>query len=246
MLFTEAQLNSANPMAVLDEAVYLDESESLINPATVPVREMRRLGEGVTMVRFDDIAALAESHGTNYIDAMVAVAEASGVNPELMAVAVDEAEIIANPNVVLELANVVVAPLSEDSLAARYVNECVDLWSQMSDTDEANMALAEALIDDTYLQTFLEADGEGAASTNSTEDRLKEYGLKTDDVNLLRGKSKDAMQQVTKRVIQNYVINQDDGWITRQLKKTANQIVGGGMGTYAFQKLKGQMEKRIS
>ena len=156
MLFTEAQLKSANPMAVLDEAVYLDESESLINPATVPVREMSRLGEGVTMVRFDDIAALAESHGANYIDAMVAVAEASGVDPERMAVAVDEADIIENPDIVLELANVVVAPLSEDSLAMRYVNECINLWSQMEDTEEADQALAEALIDDTYLQTFLD------------------------------------------------------------------------------------------
>ena len=162
MLFTEAQLKSANPMAVLDEAVYLDESEALINPTTVPIREMSRLGEGVTMVRFDDIAALAESHGADYIDAMVAVAEASGVDPELMAVAVDEADIITDPDIVLELANVVVAPLSEDSLAMRYVCECVDLWSQMEDNEESDMALAEALIDDTYLQTFLDEAGASA------------------------------------------------------------------------------------
>ena len=155
-------LFSANPMAVLDEAVYLDESESLINPATVPVREMSRLGEGVTMVRFDDIAALAESHGADYIDAMVAVAEASGVDPEKMAVAVDEADIITDPDLVLELANVVVAPLSEDSLAMRYVCECIDQWSQMEDSEESDTALAEALIDDTYLEQFLHEGNAGA------------------------------------------------------------------------------------
>ena len=147
MLFTEAQLNPTNALSILDEAVYLDESEALINPATVPVREMSRLGEGVTMVRFDDISALAENHGANYIDAMVAVAEASGVDPELMAVAVDEADIITDPDIVLELANVVVAPLSEDDEEYQFSEQTC--WSlleeEISDEDFIDILLNEGM-----------------------------------------------------------------------------------------------------
>ena len=143
MLFTEAQLNSSNPMAILDEAVYLDESEALINPATVPVREMSRLGEGVTIVRFDDIAALAESHGANYIDAIAAVAEASGVDPELMAVAVDEADIIENPDIVLELSNVVVVPISSEDPVYQFCENCLNQYAETGDESFLEAVLNE-------------------------------------------------------------------------------------------------------
>ena len=157
MLFTESQLRmNSDPMAVLNEATYLDENEALIRPQTIPIAENSRIG--AYTVRFDDVHRLAESHGASYLDAVVAIAESSGVDPAHLKVAVDEAEIICNPDVVLALPEngVVVAPLSENSLAFQYVTECIGLWDQMPDTDEADMALAEALIDDSHLEQFLE------------------------------------------------------------------------------------------
>lgn len=156
MLFTESQLQmNGNPMAVLNEATYLDEDEAIIRPQTIPVAENTRIG--AYTVRFDDVHRLAENHGADYIDAVVAIAESSGIDPAYLKVAVDEAEIICNPDVVFALPEngVVVSPLSENSLAFQYVTECINLWNGMPDTDESDMALAEALVDDTYLEQFL-------------------------------------------------------------------------------------------
>ena len=180
MLFSESDLRmTSNPMAILDEAAYLSESESLIRPQTIPVKENTRIG--AYTVNFDDIERLAESYGADYVDAMVAVAEASGIDVEYLKVAVNEADIITDPEIVLALpeASVVIAPLSENSLAFQYVNECINLWDVMPDTDEADMALAEALIDDTYLEQFIqEADEAQAAANNDGPglwDRVKGY-----------------------------------------------------------------------
>ena len=169
MLFTESQLRmNGNPMAVLNEATYLDENEALIRPQTIPIAENSRIG--AYTVRFDDVHRLAESHGVSYIDAVVAIAESSGVDPAHLKVAVDEAEIICNPDVVLALPEngVVVAPLSENSLAFQYVTECIGLWDQMPDTDEADMALAEALIEDSYLEQFIQEAGTAVPAVQGT------------------------------------------------------------------------------
>ena len=169
MLFTESDLRmNGNPMAVLDEATYLDEDEAIIRPQTIPVAENTRIG--AYTVRFDDVHRLAESHGASYIDAVVAIAESSGVDPASLKVADDEAEIICNPDIVLALPEngVVVAPLSENSLAFQYVTECLSLWDQMPDTDEADMALAEALIEDSYLEQFLNEEEGRHADPNDT------------------------------------------------------------------------------
>lgn len=168
MLFTESQLQmSGNPIAVLNEATYLDENEAIIRPQTIPVSENTRIG--AYTVRFDDVHRLAESHGVDYISAVVAIAESSGIDPAYLKVAVDEAEIIADPDVVLTLPEngVVVAPLSEQNLIYQYVLECINLWNQMPDTDEADQALAEALINDTYLEQFLTETSTANATSGS-------------------------------------------------------------------------------
>ena len=61
MLFTENDLNYVNALDLLEEATYLSEDESIINPATIPVKEVKRLGYGV--VRFDDVDKLSEDYG---------------------------------------------------------------------------------------------------------------------------------------------------------------------------------------
>lgn len=156
MLFTESQLQMvSNPMAVLNEATYLNEDEATIRPQTIPVSENTRIG--AYTVRFDDVHRLAENHGIDYVSAMVAIAESADVDPAYLKVAVDEAEVICDPEIIMALpeASVVIAPLSESSLAFQYVTECINLWDQMPDTDEADLALAEALINDTYLEQFI-------------------------------------------------------------------------------------------
>ena len=116
MLFMESDLNINNGLAMLEEATYLSENESLINPATIPVKEVSRLGYGV--VRFDDVDKLSEDYG-----------------PEYLAVSVPEEDIIAYPEIVNELANIVVQPLSEYDPEYQYVAECVSAWIESGDEE---------------------------------------------------------------------------------------------------------------
>ena len=153
MLFTENDLNYVNALNLLDEATYLSEDESIINPATIPVKEVSRLGYGV--VRFDDVDKLSEAYDIDYIDAMYAIAEASDMDPESLAVSVPEEDIIAYPEIVNELANIVVQPLSEDSLAYQYVDMCLEAWDNTGD-DEYLEAIVEDYCLDEAVDILLE------------------------------------------------------------------------------------------
>ena len=49
---------------ILNESVYLDESEAVVSAKAIPVVENSRIGAYV--VRFNDISTFAEDHGMNY------------------------------------------------------------------------------------------------------------------------------------------------------------------------------------
>lgn len=114
MLFKQEDLVS-NPLMeaanILNESVYLDESESMLSPTAIPVVENSRIGANV--VAFEDIDRLTEENGIDYFDAMEAIAEANDIDPKNLAVAVPEWKIIENPGIVNEMANVVIKPMSE-------------------------------------------------------------------------------------------------------------------------------------
>ena len=107
MLFKQSDLAS-NPIQeaynILNESVYLDESESILSAKAIPVVENNTIGAYV--VRFNDIATFAEDHGMNYMDAMSSIAESNGIDMDHLAVAVKETTIMANPGIVNELNNV--------------------------------------------------------------------------------------------------------------------------------------------
>jgi hypothetical protein len=113
MLIKETKVN-LSILEKLDQAVYLTQEEAEVKPIAIPVREMSRLGEGVTMVRFADVERLAEDSQVSYIDAVAAIAEASEVDVDKITVAVDEATIIEYPGVLDELNNIVVSPISDN------------------------------------------------------------------------------------------------------------------------------------
>ena len=168
MLIKESQLlkQSKDPIAMLDEATFLSEEESKVQPVTIPVREMSRLGEGVTMVRFADVERLAEDSQVSYMDAVAAIAEASEVDASKLTIAVDEADLIVDPSLLDEMTNIVVAPLSESSVAYQYVAECIDAWADM-DAENADELLEAALVEDTELKAF--AEGLDEVKTKAAE-----------------------------------------------------------------------------
>ncbi len=149
MLIKESQLQSKlDPISMLTEATFLDENESAMQPVTVPVREMSRFGEGYTMVRFSDIARLAEDHCESYMDAVVAVAEASGVDAEKMTIAVNEADLIEDPSLVHEMTNIVVAPISENDMIYQFCEAVTDAYLESGDESVLEAVLDEGIIGD--------------------------------------------------------------------------------------------------
>ena len=146
MLFKQEDLS--NPLMeaadVLNESVYLDESEYKLSPTAVPVVENGRIGANV--VSFEDLYRLSEENGIDYFDAMEAIAEANGIDAQSMAVAVPEWKIIEDPSIVNEMANVVVRGISENDLICESVGYAVSALCEGDDegfSDYIN-ALSEA------------------------------------------------------------------------------------------------------
>jgi len=181
MLFTENDLNYVNALDLLEEATYLSEDESIINPATIPVKEISRLGYGV--VRFDDVDKLSEDYGIDYIDAMYAIAEASDMNPEYLAVSVPEGDIIAYPEIVNELANIVVQPLSEDSLAYQYVDMCLEAWDNTGDEDYLEAIVEDYCLDE-CLELLMEAETDAEVHARRQDELDDVFGVKAGPVNV--------------------------------------------------------------
>ena len=149
MLYSESAVKCINGLDILSEANYL--FDDISTPKTIPVVENSDLGAAV--VRFSDIESISESYGCDYIDAMEAVAEQNDIAPEYLAVAVDEARIIEEPELINELANVVINPQSENSLAYQFCEAMVDSYAETGDE-----AYLEAMTTDQYMngvnQTF--------------------------------------------------------------------------------------------
>ena len=160
MLFKQEDLNRYDPIQeaadILNESVYLTEEESILNVNTVPVVTNERIGAHV--VAFNDVERLAEDHGVDYITAMQAIAEANEIDFDSLATSVPEWKVIADPEVVNELSNVIVAPISSSNPMYQFVEACIN-----AAIEEDNMG---------YVDLCLEAisDKKLAKLINSTHD----------------------------------------------------------------------------
>lgn len=145
MLITESQLNrsveTTGFQGILDEAVYLSETESALNPIAVPVVENTRIGAAV--VNFSDVERLAEENGLDYFEAVESIAEANEIDMDSVAVAVDEARIIMDPAIIDECHNVVVRPISEQSDAYVFVDLMLEAFENTGDVAYLNMIVEE-------------------------------------------------------------------------------------------------------
>ena len=126
---------------ILNESVYLDESEAVVSAKAIPVVENSRIGAYV--VRFNDISTFAEDHGMNYMDAMSSIAESNDIDTNNLAVAVKETTIMANPGIVNELANVVVTPLPKTDSMYQFTEACVDAFIESGDTSYMDLLVEE-------------------------------------------------------------------------------------------------------
>ena len=182
MLITESQLTrSASFQNILDEAVYLNEAESALSPVAVPVVENSRIGAAI--VNFSDVERLAEENCMDYFEAVDAIAEANEISVTDIAVAVDEARIIMDPEIVNECHNVVVRPISENSDAFIFVDMMLEAFENTGDVTFMNMIVNETEGGDSGQQ----AEGVANAGTDAAKgekevstirkwlDKIKEY-----------------------------------------------------------------------
>ena len=147
MLFKQSDLAS-NPIQeasnILNESVYLDESEAVVSAKAIPVVENTNIGAYV--VRFNDLSCFAEDHGVSYIDAMSSIAESNGIDTNNLAVAVKETTIMANPGIINELANVVVTPIPKTDAMYQFTEACVDAFIESGDVSYMDLLVEGSTI----------------------------------------------------------------------------------------------------
>lgn len=150
MLFRESELTSVisnrsifdEAYDLLSEATYLTEDESFLSPVAVPVVENTRLG--MPVVNFSDVSRLSEENGIDYGCAVMAIAESNGLSE--VCVAVTESDIILNPDLVLEMDNIVISEMPDSHAVYQYTEACLDAWLESGD-----MNFLVDYIEDTYL-----------------------------------------------------------------------------------------------
>lgn len=169
MLITESQLNRSTTgfESILDEAVYLNETESALSPVAVPVVENSRIGAAV--VNFADVERLAEENCMDYFEAVDAIAEANEIDVDSIAVAVDEARIIMDPEIVNECHNVVVRPISENSDAFIFVDMMLEAFENTGDVTFMNMLVEENEGGDSQTQAEKTADATKGSDNGDAE-----------------------------------------------------------------------------
>ena len=147
MLFRQSDL-AYDPIQeasnILNESVYLDESESITSAKAIPVVENSRIGAYI--VRFNDVSCFAEDHGVSYEDAMNVIAESNDIDTNNLAVAVKETTIMANPGIVNELNNVVVTPLPQTDAMYQFTEACVDAFIESGDTSYMDLLVEGSTI----------------------------------------------------------------------------------------------------
>lgn len=191
MLFTESDFmigantsEDKNFNDILGEAVFLDEEECALQPIAVPVVENTRIG--ALVANFSDIERLSEENNIDYIDAVYAVAESNDVNFGSIAVAIDEARIIADPELIDEVANVVVRPISENSDAYVFVDMLVEAYAKTGDVDFLNYLLEAEKADEgeqkAAAKAITKADGDESDKKEAEQvdgflTKIKKYAI---------------------------------------------------------------------
>ena len=129
IIFKESDLNINNANS-LDDLVYLTEDESKINISTIPVMENTRLNASLVDISY--VEKLAEENGISLIDAVNAIQEQNDIDN--ISVVIDEERIISDPDIVNEINNVIIKPMSENDPVAVYVEFVCDAYLESQDT----------------------------------------------------------------------------------------------------------------
>ena len=176
MLIRSNQLTLNEASDILDNGVYLTEAEAAINPVAVPVLENSRLG--ICTVSYNDIQRICEDYGCYDIDAFYSVANSSNIDYRDLAVAIDEADIIMDPDIVNNFPQYVVNPISENSIEYIFTESCLELFVE-NDYDEDYLNMLDGSVFNEY--GFYYTDDKGGYNDNALTGNSTKYtgGSKT-------------------------------------------------------------------
>ena len=174
MLIQESKLNAYNSDNIIDEAVILDESESIIKLPAVPVVENTRLGCG--LVYINDLDNIVEDYDCSYEDAFCAIAEQNELDPGNLAVIVEDYSIIETPELVDLVPNIVVKPISENNAIYQFCDYAVSALDEGYLTEEE---FNDIMLDELSLKGI----GNPIADTVTAKDKSKEVAAQRKESN---------------------------------------------------------------
>ena len=133
MIFKEEEIMNTgnNSLEILEEANYVD--IPIISPNTIAVCEASITDDvSVGVIRYSDIESLCEEYGLDYDEALSSIANTNNIDINALCIAVDESEVILDPSIVEDIPNVVINPISEDSLAYQYCEMLLEEYIELS------------------------------------------------------------------------------------------------------------------
>lgn len=138
MVFTESQLGTNNVFGILDDAIYLNENESIRRIQTIPIKENSTLD--CNIVDFSDIIGLCEDYGIDYEGAINLLAEVNSIPSCLIAVAIPEDILIESPELVDNLPQVVAIPMSSSDPIGDLVNHAAEACLEQGEESFDNLS----------------------------------------------------------------------------------------------------------
>ena len=185
MIYTQSNLNIYNPYS--SNYTYLTEQESNMIESfkTVPVIENTRLG--LNLVDYSNIERLLETTCYSVNEIIDALIETN--NLDSLTVAVDDYKLILHPDIIDEISNIVIKPLSTNDPAYIFTEACLDKFMETMD---------ESYID--YLTTIHEyyKDYGKEIARKASEDTKKALKQEYDDYNAAQDYYDDPTNETKK------------------------------------------------
>lgn len=141
MLIKEDQLQpQINILEQLDQAVYLTQEEATISPTEITVKENSNI-DGNTVL-FEDVLRISSQFNCSLNEAIKKIAEANDIPSCLLAVDLKEDMAILYPEVVDEMYQVVISPMSE--------NDPIGLWVESVIEEDMKKDYESLIMESTY------------------------------------------------------------------------------------------------
>ena len=190
MIYTQSSLNIYNPYS--SNYTYLTEQESNMIESfnTIPVIENTRLG--LNLVDYSNIERLLETTCYSVNEIIDALIETN--NLDSLTVAVDDYKLILHPEIVNEMDNIVIKPLSTNDPAYIFTEACLDKFMETMD---------ESYID--YLTTIHEyyKDYGKEIARKASEDTKKALKQEYDSYNVAQDYDDDPTDKIKKEKYHN-------------------------------------------